>query len=129
MPLREKFQVLLDQRTEHAALIFGQDVIADPRQQHGVAVARRRFHQEQRDGHERQHVDGGQVLVDIGGIDDVAEEVGAERGGDGGDRHQDEREDVTPPLAGGLLDEQAMDQRRRAVTVREQGNDISIQHS
>jgi hypothetical protein len=55
--------------------------------------------------HERQHDDARQVPVDISLIDHVADQIGAERGGERGDRHQAECEPVAPPLARCLLHE------------------------
>ena len=39
-----------------------------------------------------------QVLVDVGGVDDVADEIGAERGRRGRHAHQRERDRIAPPL-------------------------------
>ena len=60
-----------------------------------------------------------EVPVDVGLVDDVADQIGAERGAAGGDRHQAERPDVALPVPRRLLDQQPAHQRGRAVGIGE----------
>ena len=82
--LREEADVLLQQGREHAALVFGDDAVADPRQDQRAAVGRHRLDHEDHGGHEGENDDPVEVLVDVGRVDHVADQIGAERGADGG---------------------------------------------
>jgi len=57
------------------------------------------------------------VLVNIGLVDNLAEQVGRAGGGRRRDRHQPEREQIAPPIGSALFRDQAANQNRRAVGV------------
>jgi hypothetical protein len=65
-----------------ALLIFGQD--------HGVAVGRQTLDEQQHHGDAGENGDAGDVLVDIGLVDHLAQDIGGARGGAGRHAHQRE---------------------------------------
>ena len=81
MPLGEEGDAFAHQLGEQPALVVGEDGVADLRQDHGVAVGRRTLEDEDHDGDQRQHRDAAHVLVDIGLVDDLAEQIGGAGGG------------------------------------------------
>ena len=117
VPVGEKADALVEQLGEHAPLIVGDDAVADLRQQHAVAVGREAFGGEQGDGDAAEDEDAGEALVDVGLVDDVADQVGAERRAAGRDRHQREAERVFAPMHKALLGQQSPDQGDSAVTL------------
>ena len=58
-----------------------------------------------------------QVAVDIGLVDDVADQIGAQRGAGGRDRHQHEGDGVFAPMHQALFGQQPPDQGDGAVTL------------
>ena len=88
MPVGEEAEAFVEQLGEHAALIVGDDAVADLRKHDAVAVGGEPLGGEQRGGDAAENKDAGEVLIDIGLVDDVADQIGAERRAAGGDRHQ-----------------------------------------
>ena len=66
----------MHQLGEHAALVFRDDAVADARQHHVLAVGRRALKGEEHDGDETDPHDRAEVAVDIGLIDDLADQPG-----------------------------------------------------
>ena len=98
---------------EHSPLIVGDDPVADAREHDRLAVGGHSLDHENHGGHEGEDDDAGKVLVDVGLVDHVADQIGAERGARRGNSHQAECERIASPLAGGLLHEQPADQSGR----------------
>ena len=80
----------------------------------GVAVGRGTLEGEDHDGDQRQQRDAAHVLVDIGLVDDLAEQIGRARGRRRRHRHQHERQQIAPPVGEALFGDQAANQRRGA---------------
>ena len=110
VPVGKEAQAFAEQLGEHGALIVGDDAVADTREHHRVAVGRDALDGEQERGDGAEHDDARQVLVDVSLIDDVADQIGAERGAGGGDRHEGESDRVLAPMHQALLGQQAPDQ-------------------
>ena len=98
-------------------LVVGEDRVADLRQDHGVPVGRRTLDGEDDDGDQRQDRDAAHILVDIGLVDDLAEQIGGTGGGRRRKPHQREREQIAPPVGEPLFGDQTADQDRRAIGV------------
>ena len=114
---------------EHPPLIVGDDPVADARQRERLSIGRHRLDHEDHGGDEGEDDDPGEVLVDVGLIDHVADQIGAERGAGCGNPHQAERERIAPPLAGRLLHQEPPDQAGRAAGVRKQPLEIRFEHT
>src|SRR5882724_3631052 len=96
-----------------------------------MSVGRRALENEDDDGDAGQDRDAADVLVDIGLIDDLAEQIGRACGRGGRDCHQRERQQIAPPIGGPLFHDEAANQDRRAIgivsdLVREFGHQRSI---
>ncbi len=117
MPLREEGDAFAHQLGEQPALVVGEDGVGDLRQDHLVAVGRRTLEDEDHDGDARQDRDAADVLVDIGLVDDLAEQIGRAGGGRRRDRHQRERQQIAPPVGGALFHDQAANQDRGAIGI------------
>ena len=109
---------MMEQLGEHPLLVIGDDPVADPREHDRLPIGSHPLDHEDHGGHEGEDDDPRQVLVNVGLIDHIADQIGAERRACRGYSHQSEGEGITPPLAGGLLHEQAAHQSGRAVGVR-----------
>ena len=121
--------VMLKQLCEHPSLIIGDDSVADARERDGLPIGGHSLDHEDHGGHESEHDDARKVLVDVGLIDHVADQIGAERGARRGNRHQGECERIASPLAGGLLQQQSPHQSGRAFRVREQSLKVRFEHA
>jgi hypothetical protein len=117
MPLREEADALVHQLGEQPALIAGEDRVGDLRQDHAVTVSRYALDDKYDHRHARQHRDAGDVPFDIGLVDHLAEKIGRSRRRSRRDAHQNEGHQVTPPISGRLLRDQAADQNRGAIRV------------
>src|SRR6267142_77828 len=117
MAVGEERDVLAHQLGEQPALVVGKDGVADLRQDHGVSVGRRALDREDHNGDQRQQHDAAHVLVDIGLVDDLAEQVGRACGRRRPNAHQCERQQIAPPIGEALLGDQATNQDRRAIGV------------
>ena len=117
MPVGEEADPFIEQLGEHGALIVGDDAVADLREHHAVPVGGEPLGGEQRGGDAAEDEDAGEVVIDVGLVDDVADQIGAERRAAGGDRHQGEREGVFAPMHKALFGQQSPDQGDRAVTL------------
>ena len=117
MPLGEEGDAFAHQLGEQPALVVGEDGVADLRQDHVMAVGRRALEDEDHDGDAGQDRDAADVLVDIGLVDDLAEQIGRAGGGRRRDRHQRERHQIAPPIGGSLFRDQAANQDRRAIGI------------
>jgi hypothetical protein len=125
----EEADIVLEQFRQHPPLIVGDDPVADARQHQRLAIGGHRLDHEDHGGHQSEDDDPRKVLVHIGLVDDVADQICAERGAPGGDHHQAECERVAPPLAGRLFHQEAPDQRSRAVGIGEQSLKIRSEHA
>ena len=117
MPLREEADAFAHQLGEQPALVVGEDGVADLRQDHRVAVGRHALEDEDQDGDPRQHRDAADVLVDIGLVDDLAEDIGRAGGRRRRDPHQHEGEQIAPPIGDALFRDQAANQDRGAIGI------------
>ncbi len=117
MPLREEGDAFAHQLGEQPALVVGEDGVGDLRQDHLVTVGRRALEDEDQDGDPGQDRDAADILVDIGLVDDLAEQIGRAGGGRRRDRHQRERQQIAAPVGGALFHDQAANQDRRAIGV------------
>ena len=117
MPLRVECDALAHQLGEQPALVVGEDGVGDLRKNHGVAVGRRALEDENQDGEAGQQRDAAHVLVDIGLVDDLAENPGRARGRRRRHRHQHEGQQIAPPVGEALFGDQAANQRRRAIGI------------
>ena len=120
MPVGEEADILDQQLVEHVPLVVGDDAVADAQHDDLLAVARRALQREQAerggaDQHQRM-----EILVHIGLVDHVAEQIGRERGTQRRHAHEDKREDVELAMAHRMLGEQPPDHGRRAVRLSEQ---------
>ena len=120
VPVGKEADIMLQQACEQSALIFGNDAIADPRHCERLPIGGEPLDHENTGGHERKDNDAGQVLVHVGLVDDVADEIGAKRGRRGSDHHHGERKGVAAPLSRGLLEQKAADEGGPAVGIRKQ---------
>ena len=98
MAVGKKADVLAQQLVEHAALVVGDDAVADRGEHHGRAVGRETFDGEDGDRDDADDDDGVEITVDIGLVGHRAEKVGAERRAGGGDPHQHEGDRVARPM-------------------------------
>ena len=121
--------VVLQQPGEHLALIVGDDAVADACERERLSIGGQRLDHEDHGGHESEDDDAGQVLVNIGLIDHVADQIGAERGAGAAIAHQAECERIAPPLARRLLRRAAAGPGGRAVGVRKQPLKIRFMHT
>ena len=121
--------VMLQQLGEHPPLIVGDDSIADACQRECLSIGRHRLDHEDHGGYQGEDDDSGEVLVHIGLVDHVANQIGAEGGAGGGNAHQAKRERIATPLAGRLFQEQAPDQAGRTVGIREQALKVRFEHT
>ena len=87
------------------------------RQDHGVAVGRDALDEQQQHGDAGENGDAGNVLVDIGLVDHLAQHVGRARGRGGRDPHQRKSQQIAPPIGDALFHHQAANQDRRAIGV------------
>ena len=129
VPVGEEVEILVDQRVEHSPLVVGDDRVADLRKLHRLQVGRARLDHEDHGGDEADDQDAVEVLVHVGLVDHVADEVGAERGAAGGEQHQAERPEIALPLPRRLFDHQPAHQRGRAVRIGEKRLKIRFEHS
>ncbi len=107
----EESDVLLQQAPEHAALVVRHDAVADAQENDGVAVVGESADHEQQ---ERQHGDldhAREIFLHVGLIDDIANQVGGERGAGRAERHQHEGEHVALPPGKPVLRQQTANQR------------------
>ena len=82
-----------------------------------MAVGRDTLEHEQQHGYARQDGDAADILLDIGLIDDLAEDIGRGGGRPRRNPHQQECQQVAPPVGGALLHDQAANQDRGAIGV------------
>ncbi len=128
MPRSDEADALVEQLVEYLALILRDDAIADPRQHQDVAVGARSLHREQHDGEDAEPDDAGEILLDVGLVDQLPDQIGGERRAAGGDAHQGERHGVAPPIVEPLLRQQPPHQGRRAVRIGKQGRELRLEH-
>ena len=121
--------IVLQQPRKQATLVVGNDLVADARHRHRLPVGGHSLDREQRGGHQGEEDDAREILVDIGCVDHVADEIGAERGARRGNEHHPECQRIAPPLPGRLLDEQSADQSGSAVGICKQPLQIRTEHS
>src|SRR5262249_42602641 len=114
MPVGEEAQVLTDDAAKHPALIFGDDAIADLRELHGAEISGARLHHEDDGGEDADEDDAAEVLVNVGLVDHVADQIGAVGCRGGCERHEQKGVHVAWPLACRLLDHEPPDQCERA---------------
>src|SRR5215510_591744 len=117
MAVREESQAFVEQLRKSRALTGGDDAIADARQHHAVAVGGEALHRKQDDGDRAKNNDPLQVPVDVGLVDHVADQVGAECGAAGRHRHQNERDYIFAPMHQALFRKQAPDQGQGPVAL------------
>ena len=117
MPLREERDAFGHQLGEQPALVVGEDRVADLRQDHRVPVGRQPLDDEDQDGDPGQDHDAADAFIDIGLVDDLAEQIGRSGGGRRRDRHQRERQQIAPPVQDALFHHEAANQDRRAVGI------------
>ena len=82
-----------------------------------MSVGRRALENEDDHGDTGQDRDAADILVDIGLIDDLAEQIGRACGRGGRHRHQRERQQIASPIGGPLFHDQAANQDRRAIGI------------
>src|SRR5262249_33403277 len=121
--------IMREQLREPLPLIVGDDPVADPREHDRLSIGGHSLDHENHGGHEGEDDDAGKVLVDVGLIDHVADQIGAERGARRGNSHQAECERIASPLAARLLPEQPWDKSAGAIGVREQSLKIRVEHA
>ena len=117
MPLREEGDAFVHQFGEQPALVVGENGVADLRKDDLMTVSRRALQDEDQDGDPRQQSDAADILVDIGLVDDLAEDPGRAGGRAGRDPHQHEGEQVAPPVGRSLFGDQAANQDRGAIGI------------
>src|SRR5258706_9853438 len=117
MPLGKKSDAFAHQLGKQRPLVVREDRVADLRQDHGVAVGRGPLEHEEQDGYARQDGDAADILLDIGLVDALAEDIGQAGGRPRRTPHQQECQQVAPPVGGSLLHDQAANQDRGAIGV------------
>jgi hypothetical protein len=98
-------------------LVVGENGVADLGQDHGVAIGRQTLDEQQHHGDAGENGDAGDVLVDIGLVDHLAQDIGRAGGGAGGHAHQGECSHIAPPIDKTLLHDEAANQDRRAIGI------------
>jgi hypothetical protein len=78
---------------------------------------RQTLDEQQHHGDAGENGDAGDVLVDIGLVDHLAQDVGGAGGGAGGHAHQCEGGHIAPPIDKTLLHDEAANQDRRAIGI------------
>ena len=105
---RVRAAVIADLHPEHlvedALLNVGDDAVRDPRQHHLLAVGRRSLDRIDRHDRRRDLPDGLQVPADEDLVDDLADDPGGERRGEGDQAHHREGKDVALPVLGALVE-------------------------
>src|SRR5262245_29786402 len=117
MAVREESQAFVEQLRKNRALIVRDDAITDARQHHAVAVGGEALHRKQDDSDRAKNNDSLQVPIDVGLVDHVADQVGAECGAASRHRHQNERDYIFAPMHQALFREQPSDQGQGAVAL------------
>ena len=117
MAVGEKAEALVEQLGEHGALIVSDDPVADARKHHALAVSGEPFGGKQYGDECAERDDAGEITVDVGLIDDIADQIGAHRRAGGGNRHQGEGDRVFAPMHEALFGQQSPDQGKGAVTL------------
>ena len=82
-----------------------------------MAVGRQTLDEQQHHRDAGENGDAGDVLVDIGLVDHLAQDIGGARGGAGGHAHQRERGHIAPPIDKTLLHDEAANQDRCAIGI------------
>ena len=91
---------------EDALLNAGDDAVGDPRQHHLLAVGRSALDRVDRHDRRGDLPDGVQVSPDEDLVDDLADDPGGQRRGDGDQAHHREGEEVALPVLGSLVEKQ-----------------------
>ena len=120
---------MLQQLGEHPPLIVGNDPVADAGQRERLPIGRHCLDHEDHGGDDGEDDDPGEVLVDIGLIDHVADQIGTERRAGCGDPHEAERERVAAPLPRRLFHQEPPDQAGRAAGVGKHPLEIRSKHT
>src|SRR5262249_21166040 len=76
----KKAYMMWEHFRDHPPLIVGDDPVADRREHDRLSIGGHSLDHENHGGHEGEDDDAGKVLVDVGLIDYVADQIGAERG-------------------------------------------------
>ena len=117
MPLGIESDAFAHQLGKQPPLVVGENGVADLGQDHGVAVGRQTLDEQQHHRDAGENGDAGDVLVDIGLVDHLAQDIGGARGGAGGHAHQRERGHIAPPIDKTLFHDEAANQDRRAIGI------------